>query len=207
MLLSSLDFEGSWPSENKQDASPKSFCCGQVLNKAQLAKVQTAAKELRKVYCKKVMEKLCILMKATLKQLAKHFQVILVAFLVTHLSRRRLLRAGQRWSWRTTGRSTARATSSLSWRPSSGESFLFHPHFNLPACRTLRCDLLWRRCRRCFARCCHLIYDKINILDMKMCRSGRPSSRSAKVSPSGRTWESKPSRRCSKRWSRSWQRR
>ena len=47
----------------------------QVLNKAQLAKVQTAAKELRKVYCKKVMEKLCILMKATLKQLAKHFQV------------------------------------------------------------------------------------------------------------------------------------
>ena len=48
----------------------------QVLNKAQLAKVQTAAKELRKAYCKKVMEKLCILMKATLKQLAKHFQVI-----------------------------------------------------------------------------------------------------------------------------------
>ena len=46
-----------------------------MLNKAQLAKVQTAAKELRKVYCKKVMEKLCILMKATLKQLAKHFQV------------------------------------------------------------------------------------------------------------------------------------
>ena len=127
LLLSSLDFEGSWPSENKQDASPKSFCCGQVLNKAQLAKVQTAAKELRKVYCKKVMEKLCILMKATLKQLAKHFQVILVAFLVTHLSRRRLLRAGQRWSWRTTGRSTARATSSLSWRPSSGEISLFHP--------------------------------------------------------------------------------
>ena len=98
-----------------------------MLNKAQLAKVQTAAKELRKVYCKKVMEKLCILMKATLKQLAKHFQVILVAFLITHLSRRRLLRAGQRWSWRTTGRSTARATSSLSWRPSSGEIFIFHP--------------------------------------------------------------------------------
>ena len=50
----------------------------QVLNKAQLAKVQTAAKELRKVYCKKVMEKLCILMKATLKQLAKHFQAAAV---------------------------------------------------------------------------------------------------------------------------------
>ena len=95
-----------------------------MLNKAQLAKVQTAAKELRKVYCKKVMEKLCILMKATLKQLAKHFQVILVAFLITHLSRRRLLRAGQRWSWRTTGRSTVRATSSLSWRPTSGDHCL-----------------------------------------------------------------------------------
>ena len=47
-----------------------------MLNKAQLAKVQAAAKELRKMYCKKVMEKLCVMMKATLKRLAKHFQVI-----------------------------------------------------------------------------------------------------------------------------------
>lgn len=86
-----------------------------MLNKAQLAKVQTAAKELRKVYCKKVMEKLCILMKATLKQLAKHFQV--TPALQVNLSRRRLLRVGPRWSWRTTGRSTVRGTSSSSWRP------------------------------------------------------------------------------------------
>ena len=28
------------------------------------------------MYCKKVMEKLCVMMKATLKRLAKHFQVI-----------------------------------------------------------------------------------------------------------------------------------
>ena len=83
-----------------------------MLNKAQLAKVQAAAKELRKVYCKKVMEKLCVLMKATLKQLAKHFQVPLV--LLVNSSRRRLLRVGLRWSWRTTGRSTVRGTSSLS---------------------------------------------------------------------------------------------
>ena len=48
-----------------------------MLNKAQLAKVQAAAKELRKMYCKKVMEKLCVMMKATLKRLAKHFQVTL----------------------------------------------------------------------------------------------------------------------------------
>ena len=47
-----------------------------MLNKAQLAKVQAAAKELRKMYCKKVMEKLCVMMKATLKRLAKHFQVM-----------------------------------------------------------------------------------------------------------------------------------
>ena len=46
-----------------------------MLNKSQLAKVQAAAKELRKMYCKKVMEKLCVMMKATLKRLAKHFQV------------------------------------------------------------------------------------------------------------------------------------
>ena len=95
----------------------------QVLNKAQLAKVQTAAKELRKVYCKKVMEKLCILMKATLKQLSKHFQVSQAALLLNP-SRRRPLRVGQRSSWRTTGRSTVRATSSLSSRPSSGENYL-----------------------------------------------------------------------------------
>ena len=94
-----------------------------MLNKAQLAKVQAAVKELRKAYCKKVMEKLCILMKATLKQLAKHFQVIL-ALLVTS-SRRQLLRVEQRWSWRTTGRSTVRGTSSLSWRPFSGDKKSF----------------------------------------------------------------------------------
>ena len=28
------------------------------------------------MYCKKVMEKLCVMMKATLKRLAKHFQVM-----------------------------------------------------------------------------------------------------------------------------------
>ena len=96
----------------------------QVLNKAQLAKVQTAAKELRKVYCKKVMEKLCILMKATLKQLSKHFQVSQAALLLLNPSRRRPLRVGQRSTSRTKGRSTVRATSSLSSRPSSGENYL-----------------------------------------------------------------------------------
>ena len=37
--------------------------------------MQAAAKELRKVYSKKISENLCNLMRVTLKQLAKHFQV------------------------------------------------------------------------------------------------------------------------------------
>ena len=47
----------------------------QVLDVAQMAEVQAAAKELRKVYSKKVTDRLCLLMRTTLKQLGKHFQV------------------------------------------------------------------------------------------------------------------------------------
>ena len=45
------------------------------MNKTQLVAVQAAAKELRKVYSKKISENLCNLMRVTLKQLSKHFQV------------------------------------------------------------------------------------------------------------------------------------
>ena len=45
-----------------------------VLDKTQMALVRTAAKELRKTYSKKISEKLCVLMKTTLRALAQYFQ-------------------------------------------------------------------------------------------------------------------------------------